>query len=452
MAPPALTLLLTLLLALLPRPAAAAGPAAGIRGVWSGTPVFTPVCANGIFPGTEQDPSRTIGCDAGPEVPPAFSPPVTPIADLPDYTKDNRRDHHHVIDGPVLGNGNIGVTIGGGNRWNVSESWIDVFISTNSFWALTGANHTTGEPFRGRLALPATMQMGVARITLPPEFAAAPFKAEQDLDSDSVTVSLSSSSASAGATVINVSLFVSPLAPLIYTTFSSSGGSGQPIPIVLNTTVLPHFYHRDPHINTSFPVTTSATCSGGGDVAGVTRASDFAESNVAITGAIQHALVGAATAHKASCSVVGETSASLAFELGGGGGDGDASPVSVVSVVRTSRDPSCIARPTTSGPPKLCGLGSDAAAAAAKIHDDLKAVTVAEAKADHYDSWQRFWNTSTVSLPDAPETERFWYGAQYILNSAIPKEGQEPTPPGLYVSYAHYTTPMLLRGRATAWT
>lgn len=85
----------------------------------------------------------------------------------------------------------------------------------------------------------------------------------------------------AGATVA-ISLFVSPLAPLIYTTLESSGAAG-PIPVVLNTTVLPHFYHRDPNINTSFPVRTTAGCGPGG-IAAVSRASDFAESGVAVTG------------------------------------------------------------------------------------------------------------------------------------------------------------------------
>ena len=51
---------------------------------------------------------------------------------------------------------------------------------------------------RGRLALPATMQLGIARLSLPPSFAGGRFHAVQDLDSASVTVQLSST---AGATV-----------------------------------------------------------------------------------------------------------------------------------------------------------------------------------------------------------------------------------------------------------
>lgn len=200
----------------------------------------------------------------------------------------------------------------------------------------------------------------------------------------------------------------------------SSSATGS-IPVVLNTTVLDHFYHRDPNINTSFPVKTTAACGAGG-VAAVSRASDFAESDAAVTGAIQHAIVGEETG---VCSVEGETSASLSFALTG------SVPVSIVTVVRTSRDPGCVVQPTTRKA-NLCRISADAATAATEILHSLNDVTVSEAKADHTTAWQEFWNQSTISLPSAPETERFWYGSQYILNSAIPKEGQEPTPPGLY--------------------
>lgn len=104
---------LLLLALLLPALSSAAGPAAGIRGTWTNTPIFVPSCVNGVFPNTDQDPTRTFGCGSGPDVPPEFVAPPTPTANLPNYTKDNRRDHHHVVDGPVLGNGNIGVVVGG---------------------------------------------------------------------------------------------------------------------------------------------------------------------------------------------------------------------------------------------------------------------------------------------------------------------------------------------------
>lgn len=55
--------------------------------------------------------------------------------------------------------------------------------------------------------------------------------------------------------------------------------------------------------------------------------------------------------------------------------------MSIVTAVRISRDPSCVARPTTTGAPQLCGLGTDAPTAAAKILADLEAVTLAEAQA-----------------------------------------------------------------------
>ena len=64
-----------------------------------------------------------------------------------------------------------------------------------------------------------------------------------------------------------------------------------------------------------------------------------------------------------------------------------------------------------------------------------------QAAADHAASWKAFWAVSSISLPSAPETEAFWYGAQYVLNSAIPHAGQEQTPPGLYGPWGSQDNP-----------
>jgi hypothetical protein len=63
----------------------------------------------------------------------------------PSYTNDPRRDHHHVIDGPVVGNGNIGVVVASGNPDNLGPgpAYVDLFMSTNSFWAVTVRAHTS---------------------------------------------------------------------------------------------------------------------------------------------------------------------------------------------------------------------------------------------------------------------------------------------------------------------
>ena len=84
--------------------------------------------------------------------------------------------------------------VGAGNSWNdhntSTHPWIDLFTSTNSFWALTGANHTVGTPFRGRDALPATLLLGVTRIGLPASFTGCEFSAVQDLATATVSVNL----------------------------------------------------------------------------------------------------------------------------------------------------------------------------------------------------------------------------------------------------------------------
>ena len=458
--------LVALVLATLPRPSAAVPassppPAPPPRhvGRWAVRPQFTPGCECGALSSDEIgiDSTRNFCCGAYPGCPAESITPIVPTDGLPNYTKgDGRRDHHHVADGPLVGNGNIGVVVGSGNRWNVSYPWLDLFISTNSFWALTAANHTAGSPFRGRNALPGTMQIGVARLGLPAEFLGSSFSAEQDFDRATITVNLTS----ATGVQVSVRLFVSPLAPVIWSEIQSEGNSA-PLDITLNTTVRDWFYHRDANFryNASYKVATTASCAGrdGADAA-VTRATEFADARVpaatanggsaGVTGAIYHS-VRAPAGVAAHCSVTGQTSASLSFSLA----QGVAGRVVTTTVVRVSRDPSCVARPTV-GAADLCGLTTDAAASAATISESLKDVTLAQATEDHSAHWTKYWNASAVSLPDALSTELFWYGAQHALNSAIPHAGQEQTPPGLYGPWGTTDNPgiaIALQHGSVAW-
>ena len=287
-----------------------------------------------------------------------------------------------------------------------------------------------------RDAVPATLLLGVTRIGLPASFTGCDFSAEQDLATATVHVNLTSKS---GGTV-SVSLFVSPLSPSVWTTISSSGTKAN-VAVTLSTTVLSHFYHREPHINTTFPVQTSAVCGASGATSTVTRASDFAESGLVITGAIQHTIRSprgeAAAAAAPSCHTTGLSEATLSFNLP------PEQPVSIVSVVRTSKDPACVTRLSAGGSvaAPLCGLSSNATLAAEAISQDLESVTIEQAVADHASSWEAFWGISSISLPSAPETEAYWYGAQYVLNSAVPHVGQEQTPPGLYGPWGSHDNP-----------
>lgn len=247
-------------------------------GRWDQRPLFTPGCYNGAFPNTNQDATRTFCCSgANAACPAEYASPPIPLDQLPPYTKDNRRDHHHVIDGPVLGNGNIGVAVGSGNLWNVSYPWLDFYISTNSFWALTSVNKTQGRPFRGRISLPGTMVIGIARLSLPAEYAGCDFAAEQDVDAAVVSVNLTK----AGHRDLRIKMWISPLAPAVWTEIAAgeAGSDGAGIELTLNTTVQDHFWEREANgYNTSFPLSTTAGCIGGADAA-VSRDSDYAGSD-----------------------------------------------------------------------------------------------------------------------------------------------------------------------------
>ena len=97
----------------------------GHVGRWSVRPQFTPGCECGALSSDEIgiDYTRNFCCGAYPGCPAEAITPIVPVEGLPNYTKgDGRRDHHHVVDGPLLGNGNIGVVVGtySGEYWCIS--------------------------------------------------------------------------------------------------------------------------------------------------------------------------------------------------------------------------------------------------------------------------------------------------------------------------------------------
>ena len=275
---------------------------------------------------------------------------------------------------------------------------------TQSFWALTGANHTSGEPFRGRLALPGRMLLGVTRLTLPQTWRNASFQAIQSYDDGTVEVNLTHHSRAA---TVTVRAFVSPRAPVVWTSLSLHDPTGSvqttPMTVTLNTSVLAHFYHREPRFNTSFAVPTSASCGGleGMDIsdkladstgeATVMRSTEFegAPANATVQGAIHN------TVHAPStCRTDSHRTSSLTFNVSAG-----AAPVQWSTVVRTSRDPSCVARPVLGAGP-LCGLSSHPGVASQHIARDLLVLNAswARADADRASSWGTFWNASSISL------------------------------------------------------
>ena len=270
-----------------------------------------------------------------------------------------------------------------------------------SYWALTGANHTSGVPFRGRLALPGRMLLGVTRLTLPLTWRNASFQAMQSFDDGTIEVNLTHPSRAA---TVTVRAFVSPRAPVVWASLSlhdpAASVQASPMTVTLNTSVLAHFYHRDPRFNTSFAVPTSASCDSEGThsrpggspgQATVTRSTEFegAPANTTVQGAIHN------TVHSAStCHTDGHRSSALTFTISAG-----APPAEWSTVVRTSRDPSCVARPMLGAAP-LCGLSSHPGVASQVIAKDLLVLNAswADADADRALSWATFWNASSISL------------------------------------------------------
>ena len=253
------------------------------------------------------------------------------------------------------------------------------------------------------------MLLGVTRLTLPLSWINASFKAMQSFDDGTVEVNLTHRSLLA---TLTVRTFVSPRAPVVWTSLSLHDPAARmgisPMTITLNTSVLAHFYHREPHFNTSFAVPTSASCgiegastTHGGATdnstgeATVMRSTEFdgAPAAAVVRGALHHSVRSPST-----CHTDGHRGTALTFDMAAGD-----PPVQWSAVVRTSRDPSCVARPMQASAP-LCGLSSHPDIASRHIAADLRASNAswASADADRALTWATFWNASSISLVRCP--------------------------------------------------
>lgn len=207
---------------------------------------------------------------------------------------------------------------------------------------------------------------------------------------------------SAGATV-SIMLRVSPIAPVVWTTISSTGNAA-PIPITLNTTVLDHFWERTSGYNTTYAVDTTASCDDDGTSAAVSRSSEWhGSSAIGVNGVIRHTVrmgTGADMGVRSStCGVTNNTSASLSFMVSAGA----TGAANIASVVRTSRDPACVPLPTLSGAaPPVCDLTPDALVAAKTIAAAVAGVPLADALAHHAAHWAAFYSASSVYATATP--------------------------------------------------
>eukprot|EP00729_Bicosta_minor_P019334 gene19334-13160_t len=389
----------------------AADPRPPLQGIWTQPPFFAPVCDN-------TDPAG---------IPCTGDDPVVPNGG------NNRRDEHHITDAPLLGNGNVGVVVAGG-----LDGWIDLYISTNSFWALrNSSNYTTPDgdgdgdgdgdvdgvgAGRGALPgpicpgracdLPGTMAMGTVRIGLPNGWGkatGATYRAVQDITAASVTVSITKGrntkkQATNITEVIELSLFVSPFAPIIWSTatYRVTGGDvlgntrnmGNNSSIELNLTsrVKDHFYanvtwgHPNPSRVDTFKTATTAVCNSGG----VTATS--LELNSSSSGGISG--LSAAPTALAPFGVVTRES----YEANG--------PKVIKGGILTN-----IYLPDMQPDQVQCHVSGVTSTVQSFAIQPGQTATMATV----------FYNASSISTPAAPETEDFWNGAMYIFGSSIPK-------------------------------
>eukprot|EP00118_Oscarella_pearsei_P004347 m.18432 g.18432 ORF g.18432 m.18432 type:complete len:780 (+) comp27660_c0_seq1:15-2354(+) len=282
-----------------------------------------------------------------------------------------------VVGGPILGNGDLGVALGG------SESSLQFYVSLNQFWAIEKYTYPKREP-----NYPRVVSLGGVRVDIP-DFAGFNYHAEQNIDEAQVTTNFTHSKS--GAALLSRS-YVAVNENTLITSLTVSG---------TNSSI-------------DFNVTTWTTP--GGDVARRTAAGCTAPngSMANCTDGTQpwgswilreafpdygpYSVVGAVGTRLLSCVAKGSASDGRSFSTSMVS-LGPNQTMSIFTTVLTNRD---------------VGYTDPVAA----VQERLRNVTppvLDDLKMQHAAWWTQFWSLSSVSFPDETLLENYWYGAQYIL-------------------------------------
>ena len=291
-----------------------------------------------------------------------------------------------VADGPLLGNGDMGVVLGG------SQTSLNFYIGLNQFWAIQIV------PVQGQQEpnYPRVISVGGVRMDLPSFGTKSSYYAEQDVDEARVKVVVNNSditfACEAFVAVNNNTLIISLLnngtkpVPVNVTTWTTPGGDvprqtnagctnskGQTVNCTGSTTSYGLWVSRQAYPNSPYPVT------------------------VGIGTRIWNAQIeGKETDNKSYSTAHLQVSPNQ--------------PATVVTNAMTNRD-SGTDDPVRDVQSYLVSLSNE---------------SITNFEAEHNLWWKEYWNMSSISLP---LIENYWYRAQYILACAS-RDGK--VAPGLW--------------------
>jgi hypothetical protein len=301
---------------------------------------------------------------------------------------------------PLLGNGDMGVAIGGGRGGNTS-----FYVGLNQFWAIQ--KHYTirwNETEKGaaqRVAGLGRVDVDVVGSSEDTSEDSWAFWAEQDMAHAEVRTAQSHAHAA-----INTTTFVAPTANLIITTVTATGGA--PLDIIVRTSVLA--------ARSTAPTRAGAQMlqqPGWGAVGWATRQALARNTSGYF---VEAALATRVVARGASTVVSTGATAGVHVRLAPGAGNA----LTVVTRAYTNRDIDPAAGRADPLPTALAAVGGSVSPA------ELAAKTAAT-RAGRDAWWAAYWHRSaSIYLPGNGVVEYYWYAAQYLLACASRADAVAP--------------------------
>ena len=297
-------------------------------------------------------------------------------------------------DGPILGNGDLGTTLGA----DPSRGQLDLHLGLSQLWGIGAYRHPNNDPID--FALP--RRLGLGGITVASSaLLNATFAATQDIARGEVRATLSNSQVS-----MTLRAYQHPEKNLLVVQLTAS----EALPVNITSWVLP-LARLCRHTPTTGGGNKCITMDGAVDAGGSTSNSSLwsmrqplgLSSPRPIKVAVATQLVQPLSGF--SCGAAGPTTA-----LCSGHVPADAAPLTAITAVVTNWD--------LCNTPSGCGDPLPVAQAVAATFQSNSTAKLADVSAANTAWWAAFWAQSWMALPKEPLLEAFYYSQSYLIGSA----------------------------------
>lgn len=350
------------------------------------------------------------------------------------HAHPNALPNGQLPDVPLLGNGHLGVALDAHDAAHVQNgthsgpgraNTLDWWLGSNAMWSCVACTDVQTCPAAG---LCQTVALGGISFSMLPIFPASTqllFNASQALSNGTLTGMLITNNGG----ILSVKTHIHPVNNTVVSSLSWVPGVGDPATVRLradlwvvgsNAAGQPQGGQPTPSgVGCMSQDGSLVPCSDTASVAAlfVARNATMDRSSPAfLVASLVTAMVGVTSTNNVSYEVIEQSprvwTVAAAFTLGAG---------DVVSAITGLAETRALQPPTPASIAAFQLLQS-------ALSQPQPAAAIAVASTSW---WETFWSKSAISLPDEPQIEALWYGAQYILACSASVDALVP-PPGLY--------------------